>query len=135
MTNNFKKMCDDLTAKIQASYEEGITLEAAEKLAGEFLHAQIKVADALREADLDARMKRTGTKAIKAAVYLAEATKGEKKPSDVLLAAVVDTSKEVIEQQDLYDRAEVERDALQNYFNIFKEAHIHFRAIAKGRFE
>lgn len=129
------KFYDSLTEKIKEAYESGVTMEAAERLAAEFLHAQIKVSSELQELDLDARMKKTGVKAIKAASYMAEATKGDKKPSDTFIQAVVDQDEVVIKQQDLLDTAEVSRDHLQNMFNIFKEAHIYFRGVAKGRFE
>lgn len=123
-----------LVEEIQRSYEEGVTVEYAERLAGKFLHAQLAVADQLRVADLDCRMRKTGVKAIKAAIYMEAATKDPKKPSDTLLENVVNQNKLVIDEQKTLDEYEVDRDLLQNYFNIFKEAHIHFRSIAKGSF-
>lgn len=130
-----KELIIELSDKIKNTYEEGVTLEQAEKLAGEFLNAQLLIAQELSNADLDARMKKSGVKAIKAAVYMEAATKGDKKPSDTFIEAVVNMDKIVMGEQEGLDSAEVERDALQNYLNIFKEAHIHFRSIAKGRFE
>lgn len=127
-------MCEQLTSEIQDSYEMGVTVEAAERLAGKFLHAQLMVSEELRRADLDARMRKSGAKAVKAAVYLEEASKGDKKPSDVYLNAKVDINELVLSEQKAFDEAEVSRDNLQNYFNIFKESHIHFRSIAKGSF-
>jgi hypothetical protein len=59
-----------LETKIQKSYEEGITLEDAEKLAAEFLHAMMQISQQLKSLDLDARMKKAGLKSIKAATYL-----------------------------------------------------------------
>ena len=126
--------CKQLEDKIQQSYQEGVTVEEAERLAGEFLHAQLMVAEELRKSDLDARMRKSGVKSIKAAVYLEEASKGDKKPSDVYLQAKVDSSSIVTSEHKSLDEAEVSRDLLQNYFNIFKESHIHFRSIAKGSF-
>ncbi len=132
---SFQEFADELTKDIKRTYEEGVTIEEAEKLAGKFLHAQLEVAKVLAEADLDARMKKTGVKAIKAAIYLDEATKGDKKPSDVMLNALVDSNELVRGEQVSFDEAEVNSDSLQNHLNIFKEAHIYFRGIAKGRFE
>lgn len=132
---SFKALCEELTAEIQESYEAGVTLEQAEKLAGKFLNAQIQVSDKLRQSDLDARMKRSGLKAVKAAVYLEGVKAQDKKPSDVLLSAQVDINKEVNAAQDLFDTAEAEHDALERYYNIFKESHIHFRGISKGRYD
>lgn len=130
----FKELCKKLETKIQESYETGVSLQEAERLAGEFLYALIKVSDELRITDLDARTKKAGVKAIRAAVYLEAATKDPKKPSDVMLSALVDTSELVQGEQDRLDMAEVDRDALERYYNIFNQAHLHFRAIAKGSF-
>lgn len=130
-----KDQLKDLEDVIVSSYESGVTLEEAEKLASRFLHAQIQVSSRLRELDLDARMKKSGAKAVRAAVYLSEATKGDKKPSDVMLQAHVDRDSLVQDAQNALDAAEVDRDELDRYFSIFREAHIHFRGIAKGRFE
>lgn len=132
--SKFIEFCSALQDKIKDSYEQGVTTEAAERLAGEFLNAQLVVAEELREADLDSRMKKTGVKAIRAIVYMEAATKDTKKPSDVLLEHLINSSELVVLEQKKYDEAEVLRDSLQNYFNIFKEAHIHFRSIAKGSF-
>jgi len=35
-------------------------------------------------------------------------------------------------EQDALDKAEVEKDELTRIYNIFKEAHVYFRGIAKG---
>jgi len=129
-----KKLLQDLEQKIVASYEEGVTAEVAEKLAGEFLYGQLKVSQALKDADLDSRMKKSGVKAVRSAIYLAEATKDAKKPSDVMLAALVDSNDLVLGEQKSLDEAEVNRDELERYYNIFIQAHVHFRTIAKGTF-
>lgn len=129
------KPYEDLTNDIKRAYEDGVTLDQAEKLAAKFLNAQIEVTEALRGLDLDVRMKKTGLKAIKAAVYMNNATKSDKKPSDVLLQAMVDMDELVCENQKSFDEAEVNKQALENYYNIFREAHLYFRGISKGRFE
>lgn len=132
---NFEKLCKALESEIETSYVEGVTLEEAEKLAGQFLHAQMQVSVELKKADLDSRMRKSGMKALRAAVYLEEATKGEKKPSDVMLQALVDVNKLVQEEQNAFDLAESARDELERYYNIFINAHIYYRGIAKGKFE
>jgi hypothetical protein len=124
-----------LEDKIKLAYESGITMDEAEKLASEFLASMIQVSEELRSADLSSRMRKTAVKAVKAAVYLQEATKGDKKPSDVLLGALVDKNELVQSEQESFDKFEVEKDYLFNIYNILKEAHVHFRGIAKGRFE
>lgn len=123
-----------LEAKIQNSYTEGNTLEEAEKLAAEFLHAQMKVSDELKNLDLDARMRKSGVKAIRAAIYMDAATKDPKKPSDVMLDAIVNMNDLVQGEQNELDKAEVERSALERYYDIFGNAHIFFRGVAKGNF-
>lgn len=131
---NFKELCQSLEIKIQESYESGVTLQDAERLAGEFLYALLQVSNELRVTDLDARAKKAGVKAIRAAVYLEAATKDPKKPSDVMLQALVDISDLVQGEQDKLDQEESKRDALERYYNIFNQSHLHFRAIAKGSF-
>lgn len=135
MEHSVNELCLNLALKIQKTYEEAVTMDEAEKLAAEFLHGQLVLASELKNIDLDARMKKSGLKAVKAAVYMEAATKSDKKPSDTFIENVVNLSDLVNTAQNDLDSAEVERDEVQNYFNIFKEAHIYFRGISKGRFE
>ena len=133
--SKFEKFCKELQDNIKNTYEEGVTLEQAEKLAAKFLDASIQVGEELKNADLDRRMKKAGLKSIKAAAYLNAATQGDKKPSDKLIEAVIDSDKEVSTQQELLDTAEVYVNNLQNYLSVFHESHIYYRGISKGRFE
>lgn len=128
-------MIERLQQKIVSSYETGVTLEEAERLAGEFLAAQLSISEELKVVDLDARMRKSGLKAIKSAVRQEELTKHEKKPTEGHLDDIVNLSKEVQEEQNALDAAEVNRDHLKNILDIFKEAHVHFRGISKGRYE
>lgn len=130
-----KEELNQLEEIIISSYESGVTLSEAETLAARFLYAQMQCASSLRQLDLDSRMKKSSVKSIRAAVYLAEATKGDKKPSDVLLVAMVDQDELVQKTQELFDIAEVNRDEIERYYDIFREAHVHFRQVSKGRFE
>lgn len=132
---NFSEYCKYLEAKIVASYERGVTIEAAEKLAGEFLVAQLKVSDELERVDLDARMKKSGYKAIRASVFLSTIQKEGKKPSDSHLEAIIDADRLVNKERDNLDIAESQRGNLDRYYSVFSNAHIHFRTIAKGKFE
>lgn len=135
MNKEFLTFCDELEQDIKSSYETGVSLEEAERLAGKFLHALYRISSEVQVADLDARMKKSGVKAVKAAVYMAEATKGDKKPSDVMLNALVDMNDMVQTEQQALDEAEVNNDKLSHYLSVFKEAHVYFRGVAKGRFE
>lgn len=131
---SLEKLIKDLEAKIVTTYTEGVTVDEAEKLAARFLYAQMQISEALRSADLDARMRKSGLKAVRATVYLDGATKGDKKPSDVLLGAQVDIHEVVQQEADAYEKAEAHKDNLERYYNIAREGHIYFRSIAKGAF-
>jgi hypothetical protein len=131
----FPEFCRQLEEKIQKSYEEGVTLEQSEKLAGEFLYAQLVVSKELKAADLDARMRKSGTKAVRASAYLEIVQGSEKKPTETQIASMLDVNKLVSQEQDRLDQAEVSRDELERYYDVFQNAHVHFRTIAKGRFD
>ena len=133
--SKFMAFCESLKKDITRSYEEGVTMEEAEKLAAKFLDGSLQVGEALKNADLDRRMKKAGVKTIRAAAYLEAASQGDKKPSDKLIEAVIDSDTVVAENQRLFDVAEVEVAALQSYQSVFHEAHIFYRGISKGRFE
>ena len=130
----FKALCDELESKIKDSYEEGVTLERAERLASEFLYAQIQVSTVLKQADLDSRMRKSGVKAIRAAIYLDIVSKADKKPTESQISALIDSDSIVTNEQKEFDMAEVDRDALERYYNIFQNAHIFFRGVSKGKF-
>ena len=132
---NLSEFIEECTKIIELAYTEGVTIGDAEKYAAKFLHAQILIANELKEVDLDARMRKSGVKAIRAAVYLEEVKKNEKKPSDTLLEAIVNSTKLVQDEQDAFDASEVKRNELDNYLNVFKDAHIYMRGIAKGKYE
>lgn len=130
-----KKMLEEVTAQITNAYEEGITIPEAERLATRLLSAMLILTEELKVVSLDYRMKKSGVKSVRAAVFLAEVGRHDKKPSDSMLENVVAVSEQVQDEQTKYDEAEVEFQYLENYMSIFREAHIHFRSIAKGKFE
>lgn len=125
----------ELHQDIMNAYETTPTIEESEKFAAKFLSAQIRVGSELSKADLDSRMKKQGVKAVRAAVYLENATKGDKKPSDVMLQALVDRDEVTTEAQRVFDEAEVYKNELDNYLNVFQNAHLYFRNLSKGRYE
>lgn len=130
-----RKFIADLESIIIKIYEEGVSLDEAEKLAGRFLHAQLQVSALLKVEDLSARMRKSGLKAIKAAVYT-NACKGvDKKPTEAMLAAIVDSDELVGGEQNAFDTAEVERDEFERLYNVYREAHIFLRGVSKGRFD
>jgi len=134
--NKFRELCQQLEDKIKKSYEQGVTLEDAEKLAGEFLYAQLQVSQQLKTASLDARMRKSGVKAIRAAIYLNIVQNQDgKRPTEANIAAMIDSDKLSNEEQLAYDTAEVSSQELERFYNIFSNAHIFYRGISKGKFE
>lgn len=127
-------MWDQLTDKIKAAYEEGVTTTEAEKLAAEFLHAQLTVSTELAKRDLDARMRKSGVKAVRSAVRTEEVKRHEKKPVESALEDAINLSPIVQAEQDALDIAEVERDELERLYDIFNNAHIFFRSVSRGTF-
>lgn len=124
-------MHNELEKIIQNAYESGTTIEEAERLAARFLHAQLQVSTELSKASLDARMRKSGLKAVRAAVYLEEATKGDKKPSDVMLDALVNRHEVVQSEQDEFDKAEVKTAELERLYSIYGNAHVYFRQVSR----
>ncbi len=129
---NFKQYVETLEAKIINSHENGTTLVEAEKLAGEFLAAQMRVSAELARVDLDARMRKSGVKAIKAAVYMEASTKPEKKPTESMLAAIVDVNEVVQREQNDFDGAEVTKAEYERLYSVFQNAHIFYRTLTKS---
>lgn len=127
-------LCKELEESVQAVYEDGVTIEQAEKLAAKMLGAQMKIAMQLASIDLDSRMKKNGVKSVKAAVYMDEISKHEKKPAEAYLENAVNLNELVCKEQDSYERSDAEKNALSTYLGIFKDAHIYFRTVAKGNF-
>lgn len=125
--------CKQLEAHIISAYEEGTTVEEAEKLAAKFLHGQLLVSQSLRQSDLDSRMRKSGLKAVRAAVYADVKSKGEKLTIDAM-EHLLNSNDLVSQEQDALDAAEVDRDELKRYYDIFVNSHIYFRGIAKGSF-
>src|ERR1700728_1160316 len=131
----FKEFCSQLEEKIKSTYTEGTTQDEAEKLAAEFLHAQIEVSHELKKSALDARMRKSGVKAVRASAYLDIVKAADKKPTETQIESMINTDSLVAKEQDGLDKSEVERDEFERYYSIFREAHIYYRGLSKGRFE
>lgn len=117
------------------AYEEGVTLDEAERLAAKFLAAQLQVSELLKKADLDSRMRKSGVKSIRAAVYLSIVQNSEKKPTESHIEHSMNLDELVTKEQEAFDTAETQKAELERVFDIFSNAHIYFRGLAKGRFE
>lgn len=128
----FQRMCKELENEIINTYSSSITLEEAEKLSGKFLHAQLVVSRELKNADLDSRMRKSGVKAVKAAIYLETVSKSEKKPTEAQIEHIINQTPLVTSEQQLLDEAEVLKADLERYYNIFQQAHVYFRQISRG---
>lgn len=137
MDSNLLGFYEELENDIKNAYEKGVGPDEAERLAAKFLLAQLSAGQELSNLDLSARMKKTGLKACKAEAYLqyAKVTGDAKKPTEAALSAMIDSDKTVLEEQDGLDKAEVQRDLLENYLAVFQEAHLYYRALLKGKFE
>lgn len=122
----------DLEQEIINSYTEGVTLDQAEKLAGRFLHAQLSVSHDLSVSGLDARMRKTGVKAVKAGIYLDICQKSEKKPTEAQIEAQIQTNPLVQTQQNELDAAEVQAQDLERLYNVFQQAHVYYRQMSRG---
>lgn len=128
----FQEFCDKLEAKIIEGYTNGISMEDAEALAGEFLAAQMRISNELKKADLDARMRKNSVKAVRANAYQTAASKGDKKPTEAAIGATIDLDSEVREEQSMFDASEVEVANLTRLYNTFRDAHVFYRQISKG---
>lgn len=121
----------ELRNDVLRAYEQGVSLEEAERLAAKFLHAQMNVAEMIRSTDLDARMKKNGYKTIRAKVYLDIVQSSDKKPTETMLDSIITTNALVAAAQDSHEQADVDTEALQRYFDIFRDAHIYYRTLSK----
>lgn len=129
----FKKMTQELETIIESAYTEGVTVDEAEKLAARFLHAQLKVSEELRIADLDSRTRKSGVKAIRAALYT-NIRSGPDKVTEAAIEAQLNANDIVEAEQKSFDEAEVNRDELERLYNVYINCHIYFRGVAKGSF-
>lgn len=123
---------EELRTDVLRAYEQGVSMEEAERLAAKFLSAQMDVAEKIRTTDLDARMKKNGYKTLRAKVYIDTVQASDKKPTEASLDATIATDPDVAKAQDAYERADVDSETLQRYFDIFRDCHIFYRSVLKG---
>lgn len=123
---------ETLIEQIEKAYNEGVTQSEAERLAAGSLLVMNDLSCRLIVTESDRRMKKVGLKAIRAAVRLEAAKSGDKKPTESIIDAMVDTNELVSETESGYDAAEVASQAADRQYNIAKESHLYFRSVAKG---
>ena len=128
-------VCGELKSIIETAYNEGVSVMEAEKLAAKTLVVRLELSQELKVVDLDSRMKKHGVKVTRADAYMSEIKKHDKKPVESFLEAAVTMDGNVIEAEHDYAKADVQKEMIQNYLDIFKDAHIYFRGIAKGTYE
>ena len=133
--NKLDLICEELKLSIKSAYEQGVSIPEAEKLAARTLTVRLELADEIKIFALDSRMKKHGVKAVRAKVYMDEISKNEKKPPEAYLENAVNLSEEVAGEEENYGLSETELHRLEAYLDVFKDAHIYFRTIAKGSFE
>ena len=134
MKPGLRRFCDELENKIKDSYINSVTMAQAESLAGELLIAMTTISAALRDSDLDARMRKSGVKALRGNKYGEIVAASEKKPTVDEMDHMLNTDSMLIEAQNELDTAEVDTKELDRYYDICREAHIHYRGIAKANF-
>lgn len=125
----------EFRTSIENAYEEGVTMQQAERLAAKTLSIRMLISDDIKSKDLDARMKKHGVKVTRAEAYMEELVKHEKKPAEAYLENAVNISELVNAAEKLYAESETTKDRLQTYLDVAKDAHLYFRQIAKGTFE
>lgn len=123
-----------LVEQIQKASEEGVTMEHAERVAGQALTVMNSLSERLKELDKDRRMRKRGLKAIRSAVRTEEVKRWDKKPTEGALEDVINLSPIVASEEEAFDNAEVETEECERQFGIAKESHLYFRSIAKGSF-
>jgi hypothetical protein len=101
----------------------------AKKTAAEFLSAQMKISEAVHAADFDARKAKIKLKAVKARVYMEAVSGADKKPTEAMLVAIVDSNQEVVDAQIEFDGFEVDCDLLGHYLHTMQESHVYFRSL------
>lgn len=129
------KSYEVLVEEIKKTYEVGVSLDEAERLAALALLAADELNRDLRGCDLDVRMRKSGLKAIKATVRSNEISKHDRKPSEGVLEDVVALDPTTREEQDAFDRAEAHKNYLENNLSVANNGHIYYRGIAKGRID
>jgi len=129
----FDEYWASLEEKIKGSYD-GLSLIQTEGYSIEFLMAMSNVSQELHKADLDARTKKANLKRLKAALYLESVNKQEKKPTEAMLTATIDSDSLVSGEQASLDEAESYRDEIQRRYEIALTAHRHFKDVMKGSY-
>lgn len=123
---------DKLTFEIQKSEEQSITINEAERNAALSLAAMVELSAWLKIEDKNRRMRKSGLKAIKAAIRLEAVQKQEKKPTEGALEDLVNVNPDYRAAEELYDDAEATVAELDRQFDISRESHLYFRTISKA---
>src|SRR4051812_35006354 len=126
------KHYDLLVLEIAKASDEGVTLDHAERVAGQALFVMNSLSEHLKELDKDRRMRKRGLKAIKSAVRMEEIKKHDKKPTESFLEDTINLSPIVASEEESFDNAEVETEEAERQYSIAKEAHLYFRSVSRG---
>jgi len=123
--NNMKEYLDQYAKLLPLN--KSISLTEAERRAGEFLSAMATITD-WRHTFNEEKIKFTS---IQAAVYAEELSKGTAK-TITENKITVEASKEYAAAREELERIENDLSYLKAYFEIFSQAHIYYRQMAKG---
>lgn len=130
-----EKMYETIKAQIMLAYEEGVSIPEAEKLAALTLAARIEIAEEIKSTELDAKMRKQGVKALRGKEYLTIVAAEEKKPTEAMIAAKIDSSADVNAEEEQLALAEVNASHLKSMLDLYKDAHLFFRQVCRGTFE
>lgn len=122
----------ELIQSLETTYQGGITLGEAEKLAAKALFVMDQLSRELVTKEGDRRLRKAGVKAIRAAIRIAEVKKYDKKPTESQLEDVLNTSEIVLAEESAFDSAEVDSEAYERMYSIAKEIHVYYRGVARG---
>ena len=127
----FKERAQQLEDFIIKTYTQKVSPDEAEDLAANFLHAGLQVSEELSKVDLDARTRKSGVKAVRAAIYLESVQASDKKPTESMLEHLINTNPMVSAEQSKLDELEALKAHLERYYDLYNNAHIYYRSIAK----
>lgn len=129
---SFKERCKELETIIQNAHENSLTLDEAEKASANFIHAMMQVSFELSKADLNARTRKSGVKAVRAAIYLDIVQKSDKKPTETAIESMINIDPLVASEQAALDDAEVLKAELERLWDVYNQSVFHFRNSSKG---
>lgn len=129
---NFKERVKELEDIIQDAYPNRPSLDEAEGQALNFCSGILQVSAQLSVADLEARMRKSGLKGIRAALYLDIVQNSEKKPTETAIDSMITVNELVAKEQQKLDEADVAKADLERLYETFNHVAVLFRQMSRG---